>query len=113
MLSLDLRGTQLVVVSACDTGGGGVIGAEGVVGPRRALSLAGAESVVTAPWRIGDRPTAALMDELYREAMATHGVPPAVALQRAQVARLESLRRRLGDARPSEWAAFVANGRWW
>jgi CHAT domain-containing protein/tetratricopeptide (TPR) repeat protein len=113
MLSLDLRGTQLVVVSACDTGGGGLIGAEGVVGPRRALSLAGAESVVTALWRIGDRPTAALMDELYREAMAKHGVPPAVALQRAQVARLESFRRRLGDARPSEWAAFVATGRWW
>ena len=103
---LDLRGTKLVVLSACETGIGAVAGAEGVVGLRRALVLAGAESLVMSLWKVDDAATRDLMVAFYRKLQA--GAGRADALRQAQLQLLGT-----GEhAHPFFWAAFIAVGDW-
>src|SRR5207253_1536836 len=71
--SLDLAGTQLVVLSACETGVGTVQPREGVYGLRRAIVLAGAESQVTSLWKVEDSATKDLMVGFYRRLLAGEG----------------------------------------
>src|SRR5262249_19574629 len=62
---LDLQGTQLVVLSACDTGIGQIAQSEGVYGLRRALAIAGAQTQVVSLWKVDDAATCRLMDHYY------------------------------------------------
>jgi CHAT domain-containing protein len=64
--SLNLFGTQLVVLSACDTGRGTVKAGQGVYGLRRAFFVAGAETVVMSLWPVSDYGTKSLMFKYYR-----------------------------------------------
>src|SRR5262249_18702032 len=61
----DWTGTQLVVLSACQTGLGAVASGDGVYGLRRALALAGAASQVVSLWSVADASTPALMRDYY------------------------------------------------
>ena len=70
---LDLWGTKLVVLSACDTGLGEVKNGDGVYGLRRALVLAGAESQMMSLWQVSDRSTRDLMVGYYRGLMQSAG----------------------------------------
>ncbi|MEB3827856.1 CHAT domain-containing protein [Phormidium sp. CCY1219] len=82
-LTLDLTGTQLVVLSACDTALGDLAIGEGVLGLRRSLILAGAETVVMSLWKVPDVPTAILMKRFYQNVL-DRGMPRTKALEEAQ-----------------------------
>jgi CHAT domain-containing protein len=103
---LDLWGTRLVVLSACDTGLGEVKRGDGVYGLRRALVVAGAESQLISLWPVSDRGTRDLMIGYYE--LLAQGESRGEALRRAQV-RLVRDRRR---AHPYYWASFIQSGQW-
>jgi CHAT domain-containing protein len=102
--SLDLAGTQIVVLSACETGVGKVTNGEGVYGLRRALVIAGAESLVMSLWPVDDDATRDLMAGFYAR-LAT-GAPRSSALRAIQLAILARPRY----AHPFYWASFLPTG---
>ncbi|HKU61806.1 MAG TPA: CHAT domain-containing protein [Gemmatimonadales bacterium] len=93
---------DLVVLSACRTAGGVTVAGEGVQGLTTPLLAAGARAVVATQWRIGDRSTVRLVDDLY--AALARGQPVADALREAKLA---ALRR---GAPAGEWAGFTVVG---
>jgi tetratricopeptide (TPR) repeat protein len=99
---LDLGGTEMVVLSACETGLGEVRTGEGVFGLRRAFVLAGARTLVMSLWKVPDQQTQELMEDLYRRVL--QGQPRAEALRDAQLA----LKARYPD--PLYWGAFICQG---
>jgi CHAT domain-containing protein/tetratricopeptide (TPR) repeat protein len=103
LAGLDLWGTQLVVLSACDTGRGDVKLGQGVYGLRRAFLVAGAETVVMSLWKVNDETTRALMEAYYRNLLAGQG--RATALREAMRAL------RLTQGHPHYWAPFITMGR--
>ena len=109
--ALDLSGTSLVVLSACETGLGEMQGGQGVLGLRRAFASAGARTLIMTLWSVTDDDTAELMDEVYRLFLRRRSLPPAEALRRAQLHILEGQRSR-DDERPGTWAAFISAGDW-
>jgi CHAT domain-containing protein len=82
--SLDLRGTELVVLSACETGLGNTAGGEGVLGLQRAFFSSGARSTITSLWTVDDASTSLLMQQFYQNLWRTK-LPKAEALRQAQL----------------------------
>jgi CHAT domain-containing protein len=103
LAGLDLWGTQLVVLSACDTGRGDIKLGQGVYGLRRALVSAGAEALVMSLWKVNDESTRQFMEAYYSELLAGEGRTS--ALRQA----MREFRRK--QPHPYYWAPFIALGK--
>ncbi len=106
---LNLQGTELVVLSACETGLGKTEAGEGVFGLRRALQVAGAETVMMSLWTVPDAETRELMALFYGKWLA--GADKHQALREAQLEMREKVKARYGADLPLFWAAFILVGR--
>lgn len=95
MSQLDLDGTWLVVLSACETGLGEARSGKGVLGMRRGLLQAGAENLLLTLWPVADRETALFMIDLYRNLDAGKR-DPAEVVPRIQAAYLKEFRESKG-----------------
>ncbi|MDC0707750.1 tetratricopeptide repeat protein [Stigmatella sp. ncwal1] len=102
LAGLNLWGTQLVVLSACDTGRGEIHLGQGVFGLRRALVAAGAETVLVSLWKVNDDSTRLLMDLYYRNLL--NGLGRASALREAMRVFWTT------HPHPHDWAPFIALG---
>ena len=102
--ALDLRGTKLVVLSACQTGQGSSVNGEGLYGLRRALVLAGSQSQVLSLWNVQDEATARFMVALHDK--LAKGAARADALRDVQRAFLADP----PTAAPFFWASFFLQG---
>jgi CHAT domain-containing protein len=122
--TLDLRGVELCVLSACETGLGEVAGGEGLLGLQRAFQLAGSHAVVASLWRVPDQATRHLMERFYSNLWGRE--PRMTKIEALRDAQLWMLRE--GASRgleaeadaagrkrlaPYYWAAFVLSGDWY
>jgi CHAT domain-containing protein/Tfp pilus assembly protein PilF len=106
---INLQGTEMVVLSACETGLGESQNGEGIFGLRRALQEAGAEMVLMSMWSVPDRETQELMTLFYQKWLG--GKDKHEALQEAQSELRATVKARYGRDLPYYWGAFVLVGR--
>jgi CHAT domain-containing protein len=107
--NLNLTGTELVVLSACNTGQGDVHNGEGVFGLRRALQEAGAQDVMMSLWSVPDKETLELMKIFYSKWLS--GTEKHEALKQAQLEMRERVKQEHdGKDLPYYWGAFVMVG---
>jgi CHAT domain-containing protein len=138
--ALNLRGCDLAVLSACQTGLGLTAGGEGVLGLQRAFLQAGARTVVASLWRVDDAATYVLMEQFHRNIwvkklsklealrqaqLSVLNNPGLVGRRRAELAKRElgHIAEKLPDggrvlppvglgtrSNPALWASFVLSG---
>src|SRR5262249_52559214 len=99
---LDLRGCELVVLSACETGRGRIANGDGVLGLQRAFHMAGARATLTSLWSISDAATSVLMEQFYQRLWSGKKVTKLEALRQAQLYVLRNpaeVRKRIAQLR--------------
>ena len=100
---LNLENTELVVLSACETGVGEIEEAEGVAGINRAFMQAGARYIVMTLWSVSDRATATLMESFYQNIRDKKSYGEAL-----REAKIEMIKN--GNSHPYYWSGFVGSG---
>jgi CHAT domain-containing protein/tetratricopeptide (TPR) repeat protein len=107
--SLNLQGTELVVLSGCDTGTGEVRAGEGVLGLRRAFRIAGAETLISSLWPVSDEDARDWMSIFYR-ARFRHDRSIAESMRTAMRTQLTRRRAKGQSTHPFYWGSFLAVG---
>lgn len=110
VLGLNLNNTELVVLSACETGLGEVKSGEGVYGLRRAFARAGAKGMVMSLWSVPDKETKELMVAFYNH-LSFGKMNRAEALRQAVLHQLHTTKERYGHSHPLFWGAFIFLGK--
>jgi CHAT domain-containing protein/tetratricopeptide (TPR) repeat protein len=103
VFQMDLLGTELVTLSACETGLGEAHVGESIFGLRRAFVAAGAKTLVMSLWKVPDFATRSLMTDMYSQLIC--GVSRAEALHAAQLTLKEKY-----PTQPYYWGAFICQG---
>jgi CHAT domain-containing protein/tetratricopeptide (TPR) repeat protein len=106
--AMDLEGTELVTLSACETGLGGVRSGEGVYGLQRSLAVAGARSTLLSLWKVDDYLTITFMERYYNRLKTGQG--RADALRDTQKEFRGDKNSKHHDIRV--WGAFQLSGDW-
>ena len=104
IMEMELDSTELVVLSACETGLGEVYNSEGVAGLRRAFHLAGAKRILLSLWAVNDKATQLLMREFYSKWLS--GLDMDKALFQAK----KYLMTETEYSHPRYWAGFIISG---
>jgi|GEM_PF-5173534 len=110
VLKMQLQGTELVALSACQTGLGDVKNGEGVFGLQRAFLMAGAQNLLMSMWEVPDKETQELIILFYQNWLRK-GQSKADALRNARLQMIATTRERYGFAHPFYWGAFVLLGK--
>ncbi len=97
---MNLTNTELVVLSACETGLGDIQGNEGVYGLQRAFKIAGAKYLVMSLWQVPDQETSVFMAAFYK-----HWLEGKMTIPEAFRTTLKEMRERFIN--PYQWAGFV------
>lgn len=98
--------TELVTLSACNTGFGKIQTGEGVMSLGRAFAYAGSPNVLMSLWSVPDGSTSKIMTEFYKHLAG--GMPKDVALRKAKLAYLNNADNMTSN--PFYWSSFVLIG---
>ena len=99
VMNMNLFGTNLLVLSACETGLGDM-SVEGIMGLQRAFKLAGVNTIVMSLWKVDDKATAMMMEQFYKNLMSGKNKRKAFSLAQQKV-------RKAYPTEPWKWAAFI------
>ena len=98
--NLDLSKTDLVVLSACETGLGDIEGSEGVYGLQRAFKMAGVKNIMMSLWEVPDKETAEFMTSFYELWLKNNTIRQAFNKTQLKM-------HKVYPNNPEKWAAFV------
>lgn len=108
VMGLNLWGTDMVVLSSCQSGLGEVKAGVGIFGLRQAFTQAGAKSLVMSMWKVPDKETQELMMAFYKNLKA--GTDRCQALRQAALYQKKVVKERYGHAHPFFWGGFIFSG---
>ena len=100
---VDLRGLDLVVLSACQTGLGDISQGEGVFGLQRGFKKAGANAILMSLWKVNDKATKTLMIQFYKNWLMGYSKRNALRLAQKHLRETEGGKYN----EPKYWAAFI------
>ncbi len=107
--NMNLENTDLVILSACETGLGKIVPGSGVIGLQRAFFLAGVKTIIMTLWEISDKESVKLMKSFYEKYLKTDDAEE--SLRKAKIELIDTLYREKGYADPYLWGGYICLSR--